>query len=79
MHGGLTSYGWCAVSLFIAGQNVLIVSGDNTAELPVPGRPTYSEKGRERACCACSRCGWGCLDIFLSTIDFLFIWRLIGD
>ena len=27
--------------------------------LPVPGRPTYLEKSRARACCSCSRCGWG--------------------
>ena len=30
----------------------------------VPGRPTYLINSRARACCICSRCGWGCLDIF---------------
>ena len=29
-------------------------------KLPVPGRPTYLDNSRERAYCACSRCGWGC-------------------
>ena len=33
-------------------------------KLPVPGRPTSLEKSRARAFCTCSRCGWGCLDIF---------------
>ena len=33
-------------------------------KLPVPGRPTYLDYSRARAYCACSRCGWGCLDIF---------------
>ena len=27
--------------------------------LPVPGRPTNLDYSRARACCACSRCGWG--------------------
>ena len=31
---------------------------------PVPGRSTYLDSSRVRACCACSRCGGGCLDIF---------------
>ena len=33
-------------------------------KLPVPGRPANLEYGRARAYCACSGCGWGCLDIF---------------
>ena len=28
-------------------------------KLPVPGRPTNLDYSRVRACCACSRCGWG--------------------
>ena len=28
-------------------------------KLPVPGRPTHLDYSRARACCACSRCGWG--------------------
>ena len=28
-------------------------------KLPVPGRPTNLDYSRARACCACSRCGWG--------------------
>ena len=36
--------------------------------LSVPRRPTYLDNTRARAYCACSRCGWGCLDIFLSSI-----------
>ena len=27
-------------------------------KLPVPGRPTYLNKSRARAYCACSGCGW---------------------
>ena len=41
-------------------------------KLPVPGRPTNLDKSRARAYCVCSRCGWGCLDIFLSSIISLF-------
>ena len=40
-------------------------------KLPVPGRPTSLEKGRERAYCACSWCGRGWLDIFFSHLSFL--------
>ena len=36
--------------------------------LSVPRRPTYLDNSRARTYCACSRCGWGCLDIFLSSI-----------
>ena len=32
--------------------------------LPVPGRPSNLADSRARAYCACSGCGWGCLDIF---------------
>ena len=33
-------------------------------KLHVPGRPTNLDDSRARAYCACSRCGWGGLDIF---------------
>ena len=33
-------------------------------KLPVPGRPTNLDYSRARAYCACSECGWDCLDIF---------------
>ena len=32
------------------------------SKLPVLGRPTNLDYSRARAYCACSRCGWGCLD-----------------
>ena len=41
-------------------------------KLPVPGRPTNLDYGRARAYCACSRCGWGCLDIFSLVYHFSF-------
>ena len=41
-------------------------------KLLVPGRPTNLDNSRARAYCACTRCGRGCLDIFLSSIFFLF-------
>ena len=38
-------------------------------KLPVPGRPTNLDYSRAKAYCACSKSGWGCLDIFfLSSI-----------
>ena len=37
---------------------------------PVSGRPTNLDKSRARAYCACSRCGWGSLDIF--SLNYLF-------
>ena len=40
-------------------------------KLPVPGRPTNLDYSRARAYCACNRCVWGCLDIFLSSITSL--------
>ena len=49
-------------------------------KLPVPGRPTNLDKSRARAYCACSRCGWGCLDIFFSHLSFLVSFSLsLGD
>ena len=53
-------------------------------KLPVPGRPADLDSSRAWACCICSRCGWGCLDIFLSSIISLLFphslvrYRLIG-
>ena len=48
---------------------------------PLPGRPTNLDYSRARAYCACSQCGWGCLDIFfLSSITSLFFLPLsLGD
>ena len=40
-------------------------------KLPVPGRPTNMDY---------SRSGWGCLDIFFSSLSFLFSFSLfLGD
>ena len=40
-------------------------------KLPVPGRPTNLNYSIARINCACNRCGWGGLDIFLSSITSL--------
>ena len=38
-------------------------------KLPVLGRPTNLDYSRARACCACSRCGWGLFgNFFLSSV-----------
>ena len=37
---------------------------DGAGKLAVPGHPVDLDISRVRACCACSRCGWGCCDIF---------------
>ena len=42
-------------------------------KLTVPGRPTSLDDSRARAYCACSRCGWGCLDIFSLIYLFSFL------
>ena len=42
-------------------------------KLPVPGRPTHLDYSRARAYCACSRCGWGGLDIFSLIYHFSFL------
>ena len=48
--------------------------------LPVPGRPTDLGYSRARACCACSRCGWGLFGHFFSHLSFLFSFSLsLGD
>ena len=39
----------------------------------VPGRPTDLDYGRARVYCACSRCGWGCLDISFLVYHFSFL------
>ena len=38
----------------------------------VPGRPTNLDYSRARAYCACSGCGWGCLDSFSLVYHFSF-------
>ena len=43
-------------------------------KLPVPERPTNLDDSRARAYCA----GGGCLDIFLSSLTFLFFLPLSG-
>ena len=49
-------------------------------KLSLPGHPTNLDDSRARAYCACSRCGWGCLDIFfLSSILFPFPSLSLGD
>ena len=37
---------------------------------PVPGRPTNLDYSRARTNCTCSRCRWGCLDIFSLVYHF---------
>ena len=39
--------------------------------LSMPGRPTNLENSKAWVYCACSRWGWGCLDIFFSRLHFL--------
>ena len=47
-------------------------------KLPVPGRPTYLDKSRPRAHCACSECGL--FEHFFSRLSFLFSFSLsLGD
>ena len=47
-------------------------------KLPVPGRPTNLDHSRAETYCTCSRCGWGCLDFFLSSIISHFFLPLSG-
>ena len=42
-------------------------------QLPMPGRLTNLDYSRARACCACSRCGWGYLDVFCLIHQFSFL------
>ena len=39
----------------------------------MPGRPTNFDNNRARAYCSCSRCGWGCVDIFSLAYLFSFL------
>ena len=48
-------------------------------KLSVPGRPTSLDDSRARAYCTCSRCGWGCLDIFPLVYLFSFLSPSLGD
>ena len=48
-------------------------------KLPVPGRPTNLGYSRARAYCACSRCGWGCLDNFSLIYHFSFLSRSLWE
>ena len=65
------------VAMPIYGNNLknLLQSGDALVlgKLPVPGRPTNMDESRTRAYRACSRCGWGCLDIFTLVISLFFL------
>ena len=47
-------------------------------KLLVPGRLTNLDYTKAMAYCDCSRCGWCCLDIFLSAITSLFFLPLSG-
>ena len=48
--------------------------------LPVPGRPTNLDYSTARACCACSRSGWGWFGHFFSHLSFLSSFSLsLGD
>ena len=42
-------------------------------KIPVPERPTNLDQSSARAYCACSRCGWGFLDIFSLLYHFFFL------
>ena len=47
-------------------------------KLTVPGRPTNYDNSRARAYCTCSRCRWGCLDIFTLVYPFSPLFPLFG-
>ena len=52
-------------------------------KLSVPGRPAGFDWSRARSYYSCSRCGWGCLDIFSLVYHFSFFflplsWRRPG-
>ena len=44
-----------------------------------PKRPTNLDYSRARVYCTCSRCGWGCLDIFFLSPIFSFFSHSLGD
>ena len=48
-------------------------------KLSVPRRRTNLDNSRARAYCACSSCGWGCLDIFSLVYLFIFLSPSLGD
>ena len=49
-------------------------------KLSVPWRPTSLDDSRARACCTCSRCGWGLFGHFFSHLSFLSSFSLsLGD
>ena len=48
-------------------------------KLSVPRRPINLDNSRARAYCACSRFGWGCLDIFKFVYLFFFLSPSFGD
>ena len=48
-------------------------------KLPVPGRPTNMDHSRARAYCACSRCGWGGLDIFSLVYHFSYLFLSLWE
>ena len=45
-------------------------------KLSVPWCPTSLDDSRSRACCACSRCGWGLFGHFFSHLYFPFSFSL---
>ena len=45
----------------------------------VPGPHTYFDESRARAYCACNRCGWGCLAMFLLVYIFFSLSHSLGD
>ena len=49
-------------------------------KLSVPGRPTSLDDSRSRACCACSRCGWGLFGhfslIYISSFLSPSLWEM---
>ena len=47
-------------------------------KLPVPGRPTSSDKSKARAYCSCSRCGWELFGHFYSHLSLLSFLPLFG-
>ena len=63
-----------AVPLKICGVRLIKLGWSGGAmvlgKFPVLGRPTNLINSRARAYCACSRCGWGCLDIFSLVCHF---------
>ena len=49
-------------------------------KLPVPGRPTFLDKSRAKAYCACNRCGRGLFGHFFAHLSFLFSFLFsLGD